>query len=981
MKRIIRSAVSVLLLFAILATLVPKSTVFAGYNNGYTGGRHGDGVGIYAHGVDLSEWQGGSVDFQKIKAQGYSFVILRAGFSVYIDEYFERNYAAAKEAGLHVGVYLYSYAETVEKVLREAEALKGWLKGKTLEYPVYYDMEEPETHGKMSPEALTELSMAFLDAMASEGWLVGLYSCKSWLDGKLETNIICKQYECWMAMYLSSGSYATYDRYDEQYGMWQYSSTGKVDGVPGNVDMNIAFKDYPSICMDYGFNGYTASGENLALVGAAEIPKVISHGETIRISGRVVSKEGKLNNVTVGIYDLDGNLLTGRSAGPKTDSYDISELANGVKISELSEGTYIYRVSATNSKRTKVLLQQQLTVSRAGILALGVTPPKDLKEGTKYIPQGEIQASTALREVRIEIFDQDVKLMADASVEPNETAYALPLLANALQTQNLKLGEYIYKVTARTTKGEEVILEEGFSVWVADDPIVLKDHTLKSEYHLNQFSSLDGTIISEKSDLRNVTVEIFERHNAEPVLFVSAQAGESVSLSKITEGLAFDALSYGSYLCRISATNDSGPAVLLQKSFIIRPDGLSLCDFSAPETIVKGDSFLISGALASDDTPIKFVSVTVLDEQMQVLLDASVSVNVMVYNLADLAPKLAFSSLQNGKYRLKVSAQNGSDTEVLYNGAFRVTSETDVIKWKNYRYFVYGISLSCFDSLQLNGTIESSESDIINVRAEVFEDGGTLVNSAEISPMSKTAEIDRLNDALRISALPAGCYKLVITAENASDAYVLTDDIFTISACAHRNVRTGETYGQRCDRIGAICDSRCADCGERVRYGTSIAADAHSLQDGSCVHCGEEDMQTVSLMKSQGFSHNGRYLLAYFDGQQWFALDMWGNTVPIAEPYADGELSVSAQLLWTPLVHSDGMRFVNPFGYALHVDSGGISVACGSANTVLKVTYTDGFACLTNEANGRSISFENAVFCCGEKSAAIYIFELPLKSK
>ena len=80
-----------LLLCLLLCASALLPAVRAGYERGYAGGMAGDDCGIYAHGVDLSYWQGPSVDFNKIKAQGYSFVILRAGFATTKDDTFEGN--------------------------------------------------------------------------------------------------------------------------------------------------------------------------------------------------------------------------------------------------------------------------------------------------------------------------------------------------------------------------------------------------------------------------------------------------------------------------------------------------------------------------------------------------------------------------------------------------------------------------------------------------------------------------------------------------------------------------------------------------------------------------------------------------------------------------------------------------------------------------------------------------------------------------
>ena len=95
-------------------------------------------------GIDVSQHQG-NIDFGKVKAAGYDFVIIRAGYGKYAsqkDPYFEQNYAGAKAAGLNVGAYWYSYADSTANAKLEAEACLQVIKGKTFEYPIYFDLEE-----------------------------------------------------------------------------------------------------------------------------------------------------------------------------------------------------------------------------------------------------------------------------------------------------------------------------------------------------------------------------------------------------------------------------------------------------------------------------------------------------------------------------------------------------------------------------------------------------------------------------------------------------------------------------------------------------------------------------------------------------------------------------------------------------------------------------------------------------------------------
>ena len=97
-------------------------------------------------GIDVSKWQG-RIDWQRVKASGIEFAIIRAGYGSSAnqkDSFFERNYLGAKTAGLHVGAYWYSYANSFREATEEAKAFQRVIAGKQFDMPVYFDMEEKD---------------------------------------------------------------------------------------------------------------------------------------------------------------------------------------------------------------------------------------------------------------------------------------------------------------------------------------------------------------------------------------------------------------------------------------------------------------------------------------------------------------------------------------------------------------------------------------------------------------------------------------------------------------------------------------------------------------------------------------------------------------------------------------------------------------------------------------------------------------------
>ena len=220
-------------------------------------------------GIDVSKWQG-EIDWKKVKAAGIQFAIIRAGYGREIsqkDPYFDRNYAGAKAAGINVGAYWYSYAGSVEDAKKEARTCIEVLKGKQFEMPIYFDLEEKKQFDK-GKQFCSDLVKAFCNELEAAGYFTGLYM-SSWFLKNYISEDVRARYTMWVAEYGSKLNYSG------AYGIWQHSSTGSIPGINGNVDLDIAYVDYPSIIKNGGFNGFKKSSNtgNNAGQGSTEVSK------------------------------------------------------------------------------------------------------------------------------------------------------------------------------------------------------------------------------------------------------------------------------------------------------------------------------------------------------------------------------------------------------------------------------------------------------------------------------------------------------------------------------------------------------------------------------------------------------------------------------------------------------------------------------------------------------------------------------------
>ncbi|EPR07776.1 glycoside hydrolase family 25 protein [Ruminiclostridium papyrosolvens] len=210
---------------------------------------------INKNGIDVSKHQG-VIDWNKVKAAGIEFAILRAGFgNNNIDEQFKRNISECNRLGIPVGVYWFSYALNAENAVREARQCIALIKPYKVEYPVCYDIEydtvtrarkKGVTIGKVQATAFVK---AFCTEVQKAGYYATNYANKDYIRNMLDMNAL-RGFDLWYAWYNKNC-----DRNDV--GLWQYTSSGKVPGISGNVDLNISFKDYPSIIRSAGLNGFS----------------------------------------------------------------------------------------------------------------------------------------------------------------------------------------------------------------------------------------------------------------------------------------------------------------------------------------------------------------------------------------------------------------------------------------------------------------------------------------------------------------------------------------------------------------------------------------------------------------------------------------------------------------------------------------------------------------------------------------------------
>lgn len=192
-------------------------------------------------GIDISYYQK-EIDWEKVKDDGVDFAMIRLGYrgsesgEIHLDSRFKENIKGARRAGLDVGVYFFSQATSPEEAIEEARYVVRHIRGKGVHYPVAFDMEpvsgEDDRISGLTKEERTQIADAFCKVIERNGYTPVVYGNPHWLETRLELGYLT-DYDTWLAHYTDETAYPY------AFQIWQYSDSGRVDGIEGKVDLDI----------------------------------------------------------------------------------------------------------------------------------------------------------------------------------------------------------------------------------------------------------------------------------------------------------------------------------------------------------------------------------------------------------------------------------------------------------------------------------------------------------------------------------------------------------------------------------------------------------------------------------------------------------------------------------------------------------------------------------------------------------------------
>lgn len=273
-----------------------RITFRSGGVNPYTGAvythasRHANSEVIY--GIDVSS-HNGDINWGQVKASGIKYVIIRAAYRGYgsagtlnKDTKFEANIRGALNAGLNVGVYIFSQAITPQEAESEADYILGMIRGYNITLPVVMDFEYASTNSglggrlynaHLSVNSATRVCKTFCERISDAGYVPMVYANKSMLTNQLNASSLSKYGKIWLANYTTKSSY------NGEYAAWQYSSQGRVSGIDGYVDCDFWYGESDTIYQGvdyskiYNYEYYISQNVDLKQAFGNDRRKAIEH--------------------------------------------------------------------------------------------------------------------------------------------------------------------------------------------------------------------------------------------------------------------------------------------------------------------------------------------------------------------------------------------------------------------------------------------------------------------------------------------------------------------------------------------------------------------------------------------------------------------------------------------------------------------------------------------------------------------------------
>ena len=576
-----------------------------------------------------------------------------------------------------------------------------------------------------------------------------------------------------------------------------------------------------------------ASLDTITISSSTVVPATLAEGNSVVIKGTLKSDSSVISGVNVGVFDMDGYRVTGKTVHPNTKTYDLNELDNCILFDELEPGTYYYKVYASNASTSGTpVVEQKFTVtltakddtiynSEPAVLKNGTVVPESLKTGQGVVIKGTVESEFRIAALTVGIFNKNDAAVYGKRIYPGTKKYDISQLDSFITFSQLEPGEYYYMVLAADEKGNEYVLTDQEFTVKADTSAVKPENkstiisggttvplTLTEGYAV----IVRGTVKSD-SILNTVTVGVYNSAGKRVTGKTVYPDAYSYDLNKLDDYILFNELEPGTYTYQVIAADDDNDNIVLTKqSFTVKArssnsavsnkentsssDGIVLSGASdIPKTIIQGNGVTVKGMLKSDNK-ITTVNVGVYDKNNKRVTGRTVYPSAYSYDLSKLDEYILFSGLETGTYSYQVIAADIYDkNQVLINQSFTVKAKNSAAESEakeESKTSSDGVSLSGGTSVpasikQGHGVVVkgklSSDNKITAVTVGVYDKNNKRVTGKTVYPSAYSYDLGKLDEYIAFSDLEPGSYSYqVIAADAYNKNQVLTKQSFTVKA-------------------------------------------------------------------------------------------------------------------------------------------------------------------------------------------------------
>ena len=548
-----------------------------------------------------------------------------------------------------------------------------------------------------------------------------------------------------------------------------------------------------------------ATEDAITIENGSKIPN-ITVGTSVSISGIVRSASSNITTITVGVYDSNHKMVTGKNAYPTASVFNVKKLDDFVDFSELPVGTYTYEIIVTNGTHMNyTVVNQKFTVSSSSTatddsikITNNATIPNIMVGKAVSIRGTVTSAKSNITKITVGVFDANNTLVTGNSASPNAKTYNVANMDAAVKFGNLKAGTYYYKVLVTNAAHKDyeavnqkfIVSESGSST--TTDQIKMTNGVTIPNITAGKSVSIRGTVTSATSNITKLIVGIYREDGTSVTGRTIVPNAKSYDVSKIDPYVKFGGLSAGTYYYKVLVTNatHTNYAVVNQKFTVsdgstTTTDKLSITGGVTIPNIKVGNVVSIRGTVTSASSNLKSVTVGVYDSNNKLVTGKTATPNAKTYNVRNLDAYVSFGDLKAGTYYYRVFATNATTTNfpvveqkftVSANGSTTASDTLSISGGTSVPNITEGTSVV------VKGTVSSASSNITSVTVGVYSASGNLITGKTAKPNAKSYDLRKLDAYVNFNLLTPGSYLYRVTVSNGTKTQQLVNQAFQVKA-------------------------------------------------------------------------------------------------------------------------------------------------------------------------------------------------------